>query len=619
MPALSKPSGMPESEWLKLQSDNHDYAKTVSDAVGKTTETTTAETKPVGMPTSAWEAKQKAEASSSTSSATGTTEPSNYNSKLNIDTTSYDASKNQTYYDATNPNKQTSAPESGATGSGIDSAVGTEYSWNKNAKELAEKTYAQKVLEERQGLLTNRQTLEQNAQQYQTESDMKKYQDNQTADKVGWTGGYVLDQEQQREYLKASIQAQLYGAMELQKYGYDTSLAAARLAYDANMLQYAQEYYNQAVQTAINEAQVTGTYFSAEVKDMLGQWKVAQAKLTENENDAQASEVVKNIKTWFESNGISDSGIKTLEAWQAEQSLELSWQQELWTQYNAAYETALQDINKSTTFIMVDSQGNPMYDGNNVKTVDMETMSESELASYAASSTKARDQVASYFNYLQEEIRTSNSTTDSDGNVTYNTDKINSEYQKLKARIDNINNNLPENSNKLDTTKLDKAIDKNNNPNTTYTKEQSNKTLTEIFEESGISKYFTIKGKSLSTSASEVAFGDFVDTGKSGTGQSNWVNGLQELAKAGAIKDGTIVNMNVGAGEPTLYAYSNGYWQQLSINHISSGAFSGSTIKEDIQHGTFRQDYYFDVDQYKASGDDWVTATKKALEAIKQQ
>lgn len=404
-----------------------------------------------------------------------TNENTNISDAPKFDIGDYNSKNNQAYYDATNSNKQTyteavanAQNEQTAkmnSGAGAKAALGRTYSWEAKGKELAENAYQQKVLEEKQGMLTQRQELEKNAQQYQTQADMQKYSDNQTADKVGWTGGYVLDQERQREYMKQSIQAQLYGAMELQKYGYDTAMAAARLSYDANLLNYSQEYYNQAVQNALNEAQVTGVYFSAEVKDMLSQYTVAEAKLKDStlskEEKARAQKVKDTIDNWFSGeNNISKEGIKTLEAWNAEQALELQWSQELWTQYNAALQSIKEDINKQTTFIALDEKGNYIYDGNTIKTIDMTNMTDEDLAKYAENSAASKQQVESYISYLAEQIKNENSKKDEKtGEISYDRENLQKEYDALKEKIDTINKELSEeNKINIDTSRLDALI-----------------------------------------------------------------------------------------------------------------------------------------------------------------
>lgn len=443
------------------------------------------QTKPPGMPEADWEKYQEG-------LKPPKPKPEPELEPLTIDIGAYKARNNQAYYDATKSSRQAYAEavadaqnEQTAkmnSGTGAAAAVGRAYSWETKGKDLAENAYQQKVLEEKQGMLTQRQELEKNAQQYQTQADMQKYSDNQTADKVGWTGGYVLDQERQREYMKQSIQAQLYGAMELQKYGYDTAMAAARLSYDANLLNYSQEYYNQAVQNALNEAQVTGVYFSAEVKDMLSQYTIAEAKLQDStlseEEKARAQKVKDTIDNWFGSeNNISKEGIKTLEAWNAEQSLELQWSQELWTKYNAALQSIKEDVNKQTTFIALDENGNYVYDGNAVKTIDMTSMTNTDLAEYSKNGAASKQQVESYIAYLAEQIKNENTKKDEKtGKVSYDKVNIKKEYDALKEKINNINEALSE-KNKISTdiSSLDNLVNSVAINNNNITKEEFEK------------------------------------------------------------------------------------------------------------------------------------------------
>lgn len=201
-----------------------------------------------------------------------------------------------------------------ATGSGIESAVGTQYSWNTNAADRANMAYQSDVLTAKQNYLQQRQNIEQQGQQMQTQYDMAQYSSNQSSEKVGWTGGYALDEKRQMDYLKATIQSQMYGSMELQKYGYDTSLAAARLAYDTNKYDLALEYYNTALSRAVTEAELTGVYVSPEANEMKSQYFAAEEKLKENPNDENAIRVKEATKNWFESNNISENGIYTFSA-----------------------------------------------------------------------------------------------------------------------------------------------------------------------------------------------------------------------------------------------------------------------------------------------------------------
>lgn len=320
------------------------------------------------------------------------------------------------------------------TGQGAASALGSQYSWDQKGSQAAQTQYQSDIKSTQQNALTNRQTIESNAVNYQTNADMMKYQNQQEAEKVGWTGGYVLDQNRQMEYLKQSIQAQMYGAMELQKYGYDTSLAAARLSYDLNQKEYARQYYNDAVSAALSEAQLTGTYFSAETRDMLSQRAVAEQILkdqsaTQDDKD-NASKLITSINGWFSENGISESGVKTMEAWEKEVTLDAQWREEQWTKYQAALEAANADLtNNATMFIKVNENGDPLYTGQTIETLDFSTANGQTMAEYIVGedgkvNEKAKQQLYSYFNYIindaLNQYKNSVMTKDPNGNVTYN-------------------------------------------------------------------------------------------------------------------------------------------------------------------------------------------------------
>lgn len=333
------------------------------------------------------------------------------------------------------------------TGSGAAAALGTDYSWNQKGTQAATKQYEQDLLTQDQNYLQNRSTIENNAVNYQAQSDMMKYQNNQTAEKVGWTGGYVLDQNRQSEYLKQSIQAQMYGAMELQKYGYDSALAAARLSYDLNQQEYAHKYYQEAQAAALSEAQLTGVYFSAEVKDMMAQLGVARQKLESgtDEEKTNAQNLITKIDNWFKENNISQEGVKTLEAWQAEQATELQWSQELWMRYNSTMKTLDTDFaTNPSKFIWLDENGDETFDGLTIKTGNWDAMSGSDILNYITTKDAQGKTVLNgyasnqFYSYLDSSIvghaesgfnkwceSKGIITTDKDGNKTYNFSKQN--------------------------------------------------------------------------------------------------------------------------------------------------------------------------------------------------
>jgi len=362
------------------------------------------------------------------------------------------------------------------TGGGAEAAVGTDYSWNKQGSEKAQRTYSSDVLTANQNSLTNRQTIENNAVNYQAQADMMQYQNNQNAEKVGWTGGYVLDQNRQMDYLKASIQAQMYGAMELQKYGHDSALAAARLSYDLNQQEYARQYYQDAISSALSEAQLTGVYFSAETRDMLSQRATAQQILKDPQvSDAdreRAQKVITSINGWFKENNVSESGVEQYTKWATESQEALTWEQQQFQEFDAALKVAQTNVADNVTAHIrytLDENGNPKieytggYDGE-VRTLDMDGMSAADLVSYIKQqytgadgkpvekvNTMAREQVQSYINYLYEDAKNKASTItkDKDGNEKVTTNLNKKEYkeaiEKLETLLNEINGKLEDN------------------------------------------------------------------------------------------------------------------------------------------------------------------------------
>jgi len=212
---------------------------------------------------------------------------------------------------------------------GIESDLGKPaYSWDETAQKQASAQLGKDIEDTRKQFIESRQQLEQLGREGQHQSLAKKYATQQSIDKAGWTGGYVLDAQRQKEYLKQSIAAQMYGQMELQSQGYDSQLAAARMAYDLGKEQLAMQYYKEAYERAVMQAEVTGIWITPEVSDMLNQYQAAEQILSQyddtqkdfipDEEYERAQRVIKQIDNWFGTNGISKEGIKTLAAQQLE-------------------------------------------------------------------------------------------------------------------------------------------------------------------------------------------------------------------------------------------------------------------------------------------------------------
>ena len=300
------------------------------------------------------------------------------------DASQYATSPNTTAEAAnSNTGSGTSAPEInlGVDENGNPIKEQLKYSWESKAEDRAGLSYESDVLTAKSNMLENRQNIESQGQQLQDQVAMDKYSKNQSVEKAGWTGGYVLDTERQMNYLKQTIQSQMYGQMELQKYGYNTSLAAARLAYDTNRYDLALEYYNTALSRAVSEAEITGYYVSPEASEMLDQYSMASRTMndeTASEEDKQrADKVLAAVYEWFEANGISRNGVETYKHLVEERTYKQS--------VNSLYEWTNDSKNQisTDTFADLDTNGNKQYnDDGTIKTIDFSKMSATELKDY---------------------------------------------------------------------------------------------------------------------------------------------------------------------------------------------------------------------------------------------
>ena len=327
---------------------------------------------------------------------------------------------------ATKPNTTTDTKNS-STGSGLDAAMGTEYSWDTKAKERADLDYESAVLESKANYLTNRQELETKGLQGQEQLDMQKYSTNQSNEKAGWTGGYVLDTERQMAYLKQTIQSQMYGSMELQKYGYDTSLVAARLAYDTNKYDLALEYYNTALSRAVSEAEITGYYVSPETSEMLNEYSIASRILNDDtattEDKQRADKVLASVYEWFEANGISKQGVETYSHLVEERTHKMS----LDKLYE--YQNDAQNQISTDTFVKLDENGNKIYGETGMETINFSKMDGTALKEYITNpdgtiNEQKRDQYYSRLDSLSYEMENNFATwcknqgyTDAEGNT----------------------------------------------------------------------------------------------------------------------------------------------------------------------------------------------------------
>ena len=298
---------------------------------------------------------------------------------------------------STTPNTSTSANKSNS-GSGLDAATDLfDYKWDTHAQERADIDYKKSVLEAKKNYLTNRQEIETQGQQMQEQVIMQEYSQNQSTEKAGWTGGYVLDTERQMAFLKQTIQAQMYGQIELQRYGYDTALAAARLAYDTNKYDLAMQYYQKAIENSLNEATVTGYYVSPEVKEHLNQYSIASKRLNEGTGTDRDKQIIESVYNWFESNGISKQGVMTM----AKEDFITTLHKTAQSLANFQSDSSIFKIDIDS-YGKIDANGELVYseDNNTVETINFNEMSSADIAAYAKVHTTTKQQVIGYFENL---------------------------------------------------------------------------------------------------------------------------------------------------------------------------------------------------------------------------
>jgi hypothetical protein len=225
-------------------------------------------------------------------------------------------------------------------------------SWENSAAQQQGVKFQQDVLAGKQTLLRSAQEAQAKGQEMQTQLALGEYMRGQSQEKAGWTGGYMLDQKRQGDYLKASIQAQMYGQQELQRYGMETQLEAARLAYDLGKDQLAYQLYQQEYQRSLQEANMFGYYVSPENRDMLNQYRAANSVLADanatEEEKARATVIKTQINEWF---GEEDIDPNDLQAFS-----QITMEREQWNQ--AKIDAVLATINDDpSTFIARNPDG----------------------------------------------------------------------------------------------------------------------------------------------------------------------------------------------------------------------------------------------------------------------
>jgi hypothetical protein len=178
-----------------------------------------------------------------------------------------------------------------------------DYSWNKLAKEQGQNIYAQEENQARYESIQAKQEYDKAATSAFNDYFSAKYAAKQTQDKMGWTGGQEKASDLQISFLQAQSASNMYTQKELQKYGLNTKLETARLYANAEQRTLALQYYQDAINSAISEAELTGFYIEPEAGEMMVQMSAANDILSNPNSSeseiARANSVVANSEAYF--------------------------------------------------------------------------------------------------------------------------------------------------------------------------------------------------------------------------------------------------------------------------------------------------------------------------------
>jgi hypothetical protein len=226
---------------------------------------------------------------------------------------------------------------------GMDDAYkakdGEEYSWNKLAAEMAQTSYDQEANQYRAESIAAKQKIDAAAASAWNNYFAAEYSARQTQDKMGWSGGQKQASDLQVSFLQAETAANMYTQDEMQRYGVESKLSMARMYADANQKALALDYYQDAVNQAVSEANLTGYYVPPEASEMFIQQDLANKILADNtsteEAKARAKSVIANCEQYYANLGFERGtrvdengkvvtewfGIKTLATLQHEETV----------------------------------------------------------------------------------------------------------------------------------------------------------------------------------------------------------------------------------------------------------------------------------------------------------
>ena len=190
----------------------------------------------------------------------------------------------------------------------------SEYSWNKLAAEMSQTTYDQEANQYRAESIAAKQEIDAAAASAWNNYFAAEYSARQTQDKMGWSGGQKQASDLQVQFLQAETASNMYTQDELQRYGVESKLSIARMYADANQKALALQYYQDEVNKAVNEANLTGYYVPPEASEMFIQQDAAEKILNDpfatEDAKARARGVIANCEQYYANLGF-EKGTRT--------------------------------------------------------------------------------------------------------------------------------------------------------------------------------------------------------------------------------------------------------------------------------------------------------------------
>lgn len=220
-----------------------------------------------------------------------------------------------------------------------------DYSWNKLASQRSQAVYEQERAQVLADYSKSMQEIRAAGAQAMEEYLAATYSANQTADKMGWSGGHIESEAARTKFLQAQTKANMFNKFELQEYGLNSQLSVARMYAEAERDKLALEMYQDAENLALQKADRTGFYISPEAGEMMIQMELADKIANDPNATQEQKDRAENIRgavyAYFDSLGFEKSytdprtgktveypGVKTLATYEYEETVYMNKVQE---------------------------------------------------------------------------------------------------------------------------------------------------------------------------------------------------------------------------------------------------------------------------------------------------